>query len=600
MLGKTFLLWTMLFALGSHKGWTQDTIRSHALSIHDAPKYTEGFSHFDYANPDAPKGGMLRKAATGTFDTFNTFAPKGNWADGSYFLYDTLMARAGDEPYSVYGLIAESIEYPKNFSWVIYHLNPDAEFHDGERIKPSDVVYTFNELQQNGPPHYRHLYSDVSSVTALNQYSVKFTFSSPPSKSLVLRLSQLRVLPAHFWQREENDLTQADLKPPLSSGPYKIKELEAGRYVTYERVKHYWAVNLPVNKGRHNFDLVRTDYYRDESVALEAFKQGSYDLRVDGNPKNWAQGYKGKALSQGEIIQEKIPNKTLGMRAYVFNLRKPLFNDRRVRKAISQAQDFNWINKHLFFGIYEQAYSLFSNSELAATGLPSEKEIKLLSPWKSELPEAVFNQAYEPVKTNGTGDWRANRVKALKLLLQAGWKLENGVLKEEKTGKPMVFEILLSQPEFERFVLPFANNLSMLGIKVKVTTIDTSQYINRLRKFDFDMVIHGFYPSIAPGTELKNFWGSASGKSHAGKNISGISLPVLDTLVEKAIAAQSRDELIMICRAIDRVVLWQYAVIPQWYLPYWPMIYRKGLAHPDKAPPYENGLSTWWKVAQEP
>jgi microcin C transport system substrate-binding protein len=359
-------------------------------------------------------------------------------------------------------------------------------------------------------------------------------------------------------------------------------------------VKHYWAENLPVNKGRHNFDQLRTDYYRDDAVALEVFKQGKTDLRVDSNPGNWSQGYKSKALENGSIIQEKIPNKTLGMRAFVFNLRKPLFEDRRVRKAISYALDFRWINKHLFFDIYEQAYSLFSNSELAATALPSEQEIKLLSPWKTDLPEETLKQIYQPVKTDGTGNWRDNRIKALRLLSEAGWVLNRGKLIHKTTGQQLEFEILLSQPEFERFVVPFSKNLSMLGIKAKVSTIDTSQYINRLRNFDFDMVIHGFYPSIAPGAELKNFWGSASGKAQSGKNISGINMPVIDELVEKAINAESRKDLIEICRAIDRVILWQYAAIPQWYLPYWPIIYRKGLAHPKNYPPYEHGLSTWW------
>lgn len=575
--------------------WAENITRAHGLSIHDSPKYPDTFTHFNYANPNALKGGVLRKASVGTFDTFNTFAAKGNWADDSYSLYDTLMARAGDEPYTVYGLIAQTIEYPEDFKWIIYHIHPDARFHDGEPIKASDVVFSFTTLQQKGPPHYQHLYGDVSSVTALNKHSVKFEFSRPPSKSLVLRLSQLRVLPAHYWQQSENDITLASLTPPLASGPYKVKAFEAGRFVSYERVKDYWAANLPVNKGRHNFDEVRTDYYRDENVALEAFRQGAYDIRIDGNPRNWALGYKGKALDTGEIIQEAIPNKTLGMRAFTFNLRKPKFQDRNVRQAISLALDFQWINEHLYFGIYKQAYSLFSNSELAATALPTQEETKLLAPWKVDLRKEVLTEVYQPTTTNGTGDWRANKVRALKLLSQSGWVLKKGQLIHQKSGQPLSFEILLSQPEYERFVVPFANNLAMLGIQAKVATIDTSQYINRLRNHDFDMVVHGFYPSIAPSTELKNFWGSDSAKAKTGKNISGIQLPVLDDLIEKAIAADSRSELINLCRAIDRIVLWEYAVIPQWYLPYWPYIYRKGLKHPETPPDYENGLSTWWR-----
>ena len=574
----------------------QQSTKSHGLSFHDTPAYPADFTHFNYVNPGAPKGGVLRKGAQGGFDTFNTFAPKGNWAADSYFLYDPLMVKAGDEPYTVYGLIAESIEYPKDFSWVKYHINPKARFHDKTPVKASDVVFTFQTLRKKGPPHYKHLYSNVIEVIATSKQTVKFSFSTPPSKSLILRLSQLRVLPAHYWQKDENDISRASLKPPLSSGPYKITDFEAGRHVAYARVKDYWAKDLPVNIGRHNFDEIRTDYFRDDSVALEAFKQGSFDLRVDANPRNWAQGYQGRDLKSGEIIQEKIANKTLGMRAYVFNLRNPLFKDRAVRQAIALAVDFKWLNQHLFFSMYQQAYSLFSNSELAATELPDKAEQTLLSPWRSQLPDEMFHQIWRPTSTDGSGNWRQNKVTALKLLESAGWKLRNGSLVSSDTDTPMQFEITLSQPEFERFVLPFSKNLEELGIKVRVNTIDTSQYINRLRKFDFDMVIHGFYPSITPGTELKNFWGSASANSEAGQNISGINMPALDALIDKAINASSRKELITVTHAIDRIVLWQYAAIPQWYLPYWPMVYRKGLAHPDNPPPYEQGLSTWWRV----
>ncbi|AMO56516.1 extracellular solute-binding protein [Endozoicomonas montiporae] len=587
--------WLLLTALVPNTLQANEKVtRSHAMSMYDEFKYPANFTHFGYTNPDAPKGGTLRKAATGSFDTFNTFAPKGNWAADSYFLYDSLMVRAGDEPYTVYGLIAQSIEYPQDLSWVAYNLHPDARFHDNAPITADDVVYTFETLREKGPPHYRHLYADVSSVKATSRHRVEFRFSRPQSKPLLLRLSQLRVLPKHFWTRPDNNIAIADLNPPLASGPFKIKDFQAGHQVTYERVKHYWAANLPVNKGRHNFDEVRIDYYRDDQIALEAFKQGAYDLRVDGNPKNWVEGYKGKRLDKGEIIQEAVPNSSLGMRAFVFNLRKAKFADRRLRQAISLALDFQWINKHLYYDTYKQAYSLFSNSELAADALPSANEIKLLSPWHKELPEEVFTRVFQPARTDGSGNWRNNQRLALQLLKDAGWVLKDGKLKHRQTNEPMTFEILLSQPEFERFALPFANNLKLLGIHARISTIDTSQYINRLREFDFDMVIHGFYPGISPTTELKSFWGSESAKAHAGKNISGISLPVLDALIEKAIKAENRNELIDIVRALDRVVLWHYATIPQWYLPYWPFIYKKGLKHPKIPPEYASGLDTWW------
>ena len=599
MMHKPFLLLysLLILTLGEYTFAEQgkgQTIKSHGLSIIGKPRYPADFKHFKYANPNAPKGGVFRKAATGTFDTFNTFAPKGNWAADSYSLYDSLMVRAGDEPYSVYGLIAESIEYPEDLSSVTYHLRPGAKFHDGVAIKPSDVVFTFKELVEKGPPHYRHLYSGVIEVNQIGKRAVQFQFKETQSKSLILRLSQLRVLPEHYWGEDKHDISKADLKPPLGSGAYQVLSVEPGRKVTYERVKDYWAADLPVNKGRHNFNEIKIEYFRDETVALEAFKQGDYDFRMDGNPKNWALSYQGKALERGEIIQEKIPNSTLGMRAFVFNLRKPLFEDQKVRQAISLALDFKWINKHLYFDIYKQAYSLFSNSELAASGLPEDSEMTLLKPWQNSLMPEVLELEWLPVATSGTGEWRQNRIAALRLLHSAGWLLEKGELRHGKTGAKFEFDILISQPEYERFVIPFSNNLAKLGIKANIKSIDTSQYINRLRKFDFDMVIHGFYPSISPGAELKNFWGSKSANADAGQNISGISLPVLDDLIEQAIAATDRQTLVSICRAIDRIVLWHYAVIPQWYLPYWPVIYRKEFAHPETPPLYENGLSTWW------
>ncbi len=567
---------------------------AHGLSFHNTLKYSSHFTHFSYVTPNAPKGGILRKGVTGTFDTFNTFAPKGIWADGSYFLYDSLMVKSGDEPYSVYGLIAEHIEYPNDFRWVIYHLNPDARFHDGTRITASDVVFTFESLKKRGPPHYKHLYGIINKVEAINSKTVRFSFSESPAKSLVLRLSQLRILPAHYWQKEENDLFKATMKPPLASGPYKVKDFSPGRYVAYERVKDYWAADLPINKGRHNFDIIRTDYYRDDGIALEAFKKGEFDLRIDANPRNWSQAYKKNNSKQTTFIQEKIFNKSLGMRAFVFNLRRPVFAQRNVRKAISMALDFNWMNQHLFFGMYYQAYSLFSNSDLAATEQPSAKEKALLTPWTSELPPELFDSRWTPVETDGTGNWRKNKTLALQLLKTAGWSYKNKKILD-KDNKPLKFEILLTDPDYERFVIPFARNLRELGISATINTVDTSQYINRVRKFDFDMVIHGFYPSVTPGTELKNFWSSASADSVAGQNLSGIKLDVLDSMIDKAINAESREELKLYTWAIDRIVLWHYAVIPQWYLPYWPMVYRPGLKHPEVAPPFENGLSTWWR-----
>ena len=572
----------------------QKSTIAHGLSFHNTLKYPQSFRHFDYANPDAPKGGTLRKGATGTFTTLNTFATKGSWADGSYFLYDPLMFRAGDEPYSVYALVAEAIEYPDDYQWIIYHLNPKARFHDGQPITAEDVLFTFESLQKRGPPHYQHLYNRVEKVEALSERAVRFRFAEPPAKSLVLRLSQLRIVPAHYWQQPDNDLFRSTLKPPLASGPYRVKTVNPGHFVSYERVADYWAADLPVNRGRHNFDLIRTDYYLDDAVALEAFKRGEYDLRIDANPRNWATAYQQKN-GQTPFIQEKISNQSVGMRAFVLNLRKPIFARREVRQAIALALDFNWMNEHLFFGMYHQADSLFANSDLAATGLPDATERALLTPWQAQLPPELFTHPWQPTDSDGSGNWRQNKVRAFKLLKEAGFYYEQKTLKDPN-GKQLRFEILLGHPEHERFTLPFVRNLRELGIEARINTVDTSQYINRLQQFDFDMISHGFYPSITPGAELKNFWGSASADREAGQNLSGIKLPVLDHLIDRAIGANSRTELINYTRAIDRIVLWHYAVLPLWYLPYWPMVYRPGLERPAIAPPYANGLSTWWRT----
>jgi len=592
-LRKGFLLSLLLWLVNAGATPTeQKSTVAHGLSFHGTLKYPKDFSHFTYANPHAPKGGTLRKGATGTFSTFNTFATKGTWADGSYFLYDPLMLRAGDEPYSVYALVAEAVEYPDDFRWVIYHLNPKARFHDGQPITAHDVVFTFESLQKHGPPHYQHLYNQIEKAEALSEQTVRFRFAGPPAKSLVLRLSQLRVLPAHYWTQPGNDLFRATLKPPLASGPYRIKTFSPGRFVSYERVPDYWAADLPVNRGRHNFDLIRTDYYLDDAVALEAFKRGEYDLRIDANPRNWASAYQQKN-GQTTFIKEKIANQSVGMRAFVFNLRKPVFASRAVRQAIALALDVNWMNEHLFFGMYHQASSLFANSDLAATGLPGIGERALLAPWQTQLPPELFTSPWQPTTSDGTGNWRQNKVRAFRLLKQAGFHYEQKTLKNAN-GKPLHFEILLSNPEHERFALPFARNLRQLGILATINTVDTSQYINRLRQFDFDMISHGFYPGITPGTELKHFWGNAS--AEAGQNLSGIKLPVLDHLIDQTIKADTRAELILHTRAIDRIVLWHYAVIPLWYLPYWPMVYHPGLEHPTVSPPYANGLSTWWRT----
>jgi microcin C transport system substrate-binding protein len=567
---------------------------SYAISFHDTPKYLADFKHFEYVNPKAPKQGILKKATIGTFDSFNTFSSRGVVDKGCYFLYDPLMVKSGDEPYTIYGLIAQKIEYPEDLSWVIYHIHPEAKFHDNTPITAEDISYTFELLISKCAPHYKHLYRDIKEVKIIDKSKIYFSFKNPNDRALIFRLSQLRILPKHYWSKPENDISKATLKPYLSSGPYKIKNFTSGKYIAYELVENYWAKDLPVNKGRHNFKILHTEYYRNDGAALEAFKKGNYNIRIEHNYKYWKDDYKTAENTKSSWIKEPVLNGATGVRAFAFNLRKPIFHDKKVRQAISLALDINWINKHLFYGEYAMAYSLFNNSDLAATDKPSSEELKLIENYESQLPSEVFKKTWKPAITDGTGNWRIRKLRAYRLLQEAGWKTTaDGLI--EKNGNKLQFEILLSQPEFERFVIPFANNLKELGIKVKVTTIDLSRYINRTKIFDFDMIVFDFFfLSVCPTVELESFWGSKSAKEYSSRNVAGVSLPALDSLIEQAKNTKKRAELVAITRNIDRIILWSYFIIPLWFQPYWSMVYVKNIKHSKMLPKYENGFSSWW------
>ena len=577
-----------------HSNNPSKTTISHAVSFHDEPKYPADFKYFEYVNPAAPKQGILKKAVIGTFDTFNTFATRGVPDKDSYFLYDPLMVKSGDEPYAVYGLIAEKIEYPEDLSWVIYHINPEAKFHDGTPITAEDVAYTFEVLISKCAPHYKSMYKNVKKVKVIDKTKVYFAFSMLNDRALFLRLSQLRIIPKHYWSKPGYDISKATLTPYVSSGPYRIKKFESGKYITYELFEGYWAKNLPVNIGRHNFKQLHTEYYRNDGAALEAFKKGNYNIRIENNLKYWKSGYDMPENAKSSWTKEYILNGATGVRAFAFNLRKPNFQDKKVRQAISLALDINWINKHLFYNERAIAYSLFNDSDLAATDKPSNEELQLIDEYKNQLPSEVFKKIWNPVITDGTGNWRIRKLRAYRLLQEAGWQAKGDSL-IDKNGNTLQFEILLSQSEFERFVIPFANNLKELGIKVKVTTIDTSRYINRIKKFDFDMIISDFFfPNACPTVELELFWGSESAKELSSRNVTGVSLPVLDFLIDKTKKTRKRSELITITRNIDRIVLWNYFIIPLWFQPYWPMIYIKNIKHSTPPPRHENGFSSWW------
>lgn len=594
--GRKLFLILLLSLVIPFSSFATETTLSHGLDLYGELKYPAAFTHFDYVNPKAPKGGTLRQAAIGTYDTFNDFILKGVAAAGIGMIYDTLMAAAEDEPFSQYGLLAEKVELAQDRTFVIFHLNPKARFHDGHPVTSEDVVFTFNLLLEQGQPMFKRYYADVTGVEALDQSRVKFTFKDGNNAELPLIVGQLAVLPSHFWKGKE--FNRAGLDLPLGSGPYRIKSFVPGKSVTYARVSDYWAADLPVNKGRYNFDTLVYDYYRDATVALEAFKAGEYDFRHENVSKNWATLYNGPQFDDGRIIKKEIAHEIpQGIQGFVFNTRRQQFKDRRVREALIYAFDFEWSNKNLFYDQYKRSNSYFSNSEMAATGPPSPAEMEILKPFAAQLPAEVFKDSYHLPTTDGRGNNRDNLRRAAALLKSAGWIIKDKKL-IAKSGQPFVFEILLTSPAFERIVLPFKKNLDRLGIETKVRVVDTAQYLNRVREFDFDMVVWSFAQSNSPGNEQRYYWHSSVADIPGSRNLAGIKDPVVDALVEELIHAPDRSSLLTRVRALDRVLQWGFYVIPHWYISTFRIAYWSKLAQPQIVPKYGLGLMTWWEVPQ--
>lgn len=577
---------------------------SHGLAMHEDIKYGPEFIHFDYVNPDAPKGGEARLASIGTFDTLNPFIIKGVPADGIGLLFESLMISSNDEPFTEYGLIAESIEVPDDRSWVVFTLRPEARWHDGTPITVDDVIFSFETLREQGNPFFRAYYASVAEVEKLDARRVEFTFVPGENRELPLILGQLPILSKAYYS--EHEFNRTSLEPPMASGPYRVESVDPGRSITYRRDPDYWGWHLPVNQGRHNFDVIRYEYYRDATVALEAFKTRRYDFRNENSSRQWATAYTGPPFVKGLIVKEEIQHQIpTGMQAFVFNIRRAKFADPRVREALGYAFDFEWTNRTLFYGAYTRTKSYFSNSELASRGLPSEAELELLEPFRGQIPDEVLARAYEPPSTDGSGNNRANLREAMGLLKEAGWTIENGKLVGPRTGEPMEIEFLLVSQEFERVVAPMVQNLRKLGIKATIRTVDTPQYQGRLQEFDFDIVVETFPQSLSPGNEQREFWGSAYADIPGSRNIIGTKNPVVDALVEKVIAAPDRDALIAACRALDRVLLWDHYVIPQWHIRSFRVAYWNKFGRPKTPPKYALGfLDTWWvdpakKVALE-
>ena len=571
---------------------------AHAIAMHGEPKYPDSFQYVDYANPDAPKGGKIILSSTGSYDSFNPFILKGTAAAGIGNLYETLTTGSSDEAFTEYGLIAKTIEWPDDRSWVAFTIREEAVWHDGKKISPEDVIWTFNTLMEKGHPFYKYYYGDVVEVIQENDNKVRFNFKGNTNLELPLIVGQLPVLPKHYWTNKNFEETSMDI--PIGSGPYKIKAFDAGRTITYELDPDYWGKNIPIKKGTENFGIIQYEYYKDRSIEREAFKSGDIDLFSENTSKDWATSYDTPAVQNGLIKKELIEHQNpQGMQGFAFNTRKEIFEDKRVREALSYAFDFEWTNKNLFYNAYKRTNSFFENSELASSGVPSGRELDLLNDYRELLPQKLFQEEYNPPKTDGSGFMRKELQEATKLLQDAGWELQEGKLINKKSGSKFEFELLLVSPAFERIVLPFKDNLAKLGIDVSVRTIDSAQYQNRLDGFDFDMIVSTFSQSLSPGNEQRNFWGSDAAKTNGSRNIIGISNEVIDSLIEKVISAKDREDLIMTTRALDRVLLWNHYVIPQWHISAYRTLYWDIFDKPSVRPKYSLGTNTWWVDADK-
>ena len=573
-------------------------VRHYAQSLVGSVKYAPDFKNFDWVNPNAPKGGTVRQFAQGSFDSLNEFSVQGNAAAGLGLIYDNLFESSQDEPTAQYGLVAEWVSYPDDFSSVTFGLRPSAKFHDGEPIKPEDVVFSMEALKA-AHPRFAHYYKNVVKGEKTGDREVTFTFDSIGNRELPHIVGELTVLPKHFWTApgangEKRDLSKSTSDIPLGSGPYKIKDVDPTRGITYERVTDYWAKDLPVQVGQNNFDEIKITYFRDRVPAFEAFKSGGIDFWVENSASAWAAQYEFDALKKGLVKKETFPIKRVApMQVFAFNLRRPKFQDARVRKAFNLIYNFEEANKKLFYESYTRTGSFFDNSELKATGLPLGRELEILNEVKSEIPAEVFTTEWKnPV--NAPESRRANLSEASKLLAASGWTNKNGVL-VNAAGEELSVEFLLDNETFQRVILPYIEDLKLVGIKASVRLVDNSQYKRREDDRDFDIIVDNFSQSISPGNEQREFWGTAAAGVKGSRNSIGIKNPAIDNLVEKIVFAKDRAELVAATKALDRVLLWNYYVVPQWHLPSERLAYWDMFGHPDKLPSQTVAfLKTWW------
>lgn len=591
-------------------------------SLMGASKYGEKFERYDYVNPDAPKGGTLNGVASGTFDSFNPYIVRGTPAAGfspfgGGLLYDTLMEQSIDEPGVSHPLVAEAYKFPEDYSSATYRLNPTARWHDGKPITVDDVVWSFEVLKANSPMYNRY-YENVTEAVALNDREVEFRFDQKGNRELPKILGDMPVLPKHWWegtdaQGRKRDITKPTLETPLGSAAYRIASFKPGSEIVWERVPDYWGVKLPVKIGRENFDRRRYIYIQDDNAAWQAFTKGGLeDIHAEPSSRRWATYYNFPAYKAGDVIKREFPaTSRASMQGFVMNLRRPQFQDRRIREALTYAFDFETMNRTIFFGFNRRTSSYFVGSELASGGLPEGRELEILNEFRDQLPPEVFEKEYvlpvyeqpapkegdrpQPEPASPPQPERVHLREVVKLFAEAGWRIKNGKMTNEKTGKVFHFEILGSNDTDEIIATPYINMLRKIGIEATLRIVDPTQYVNRVNNFDFDMLTTVLAQSDSPGNEQRDFWSSRAADAPGSRNLAGIKDPVVDALIEKVIFAKDREELVAATRALDRVLLWNFYVVPQYHRPVVWLAYWNKFGIPEKQPDYVGpDTESWW------
>lgn len=566
---------------------------SNYISVFNAkPKYGKNFEHLEYISKSAKKGGEIKYSSIGTFDSMNPFILKGVSAAGIGMIYDSLMSSTADDIFTKYPLIAERVMIAKDDMSIIFVINGKAKWHDGTPITADDVVFTFNKLITEGQPYYATYYGDVKNVEKIDDLKVRFNFKDIHNRELPLILSELTILPKNYYDKVPFNKTS--LEKPLGSSAYEVDKIEAGHSISYKLNDNYWAKDLPINKYRNNFEKVTFDYYRDDTVAVEALKAHNYDVRTENIARNWKTMYESPKLAEKGLVKVEIPHDLpTGMQCFILNLRKNKFKNPKVREALEFAFDYEWTNKTLFYDSYTRTRSYFSNSIYEADKLPSDAELKILNKYKGKIPDSVFTEEYNPPKTDGSGNNRKNLRKSVMLLKEAGWNIKKGKLKNDK-GENFTIEFLLTSATFGRIIDPYIKNLEKLGISAKLRVVDPAQYIKRIENFDYDSIVTTLPSSQIPGNELKNQWSSEAADVNGSGNLAGVKNGVVDDLINSIIKAKTKDDLINNVKALDRVLQHNHYVIPHWNIRTFRLVYWDKLKRPEKSPPYGLGLDTWW------